>query len=146
MSSERRPFRDIEQMLNQWRQQFDELTQRTTPFEFRFGELESMTVDLADHGDEFVVTADVPGFKKDDITVNVTDSMLRIRAEHEEEHEETEEMYLQQERSHRSMSRSLRLPEPVNADEVAARYQNGVLTVTLPKTEPSTEGQNIDVE
>ncbi len=96
-----------------------------------------VSVDVADRDDEYVATADLPGFAEDDIEVTIRDDVLRIEAEHEEStaaDEDTDEgRYIRRERRHQSASRSVTLPEPVEAASATARYHNGVLTVTLPK-------------
>ncbi|TYL36482.1 hypothetical protein CV102_21905 [Natronococcus pandeyae] len=107
-----------------------------------------MGIDLADHGAEFDLTADVPGFERDDIDLRLADTTVHITAEHgEAETEEREEFSIKSERERRSLSRSVRLPESVDADAVEATYKNGVLTVMLPKIEPSeVDGQMIDIK
>lgn len=108
----------------------------------------TMGIDLADHGDQFVLTADVPGFEKDEIDLRLSDHTIHITAEREHETtDEREEYYLKSERARESMSRAVRIPEPVEEDAVAASYKNGVLTITLPKRDPADpNGQQIDIE
>ncbi|MFC7081863.1 Hsp20/alpha crystallin family protein [Halorussus caseinilyticus] len=91
---------------------------------------------MADHGDEFVVTADLPGYQKSDIDVTLRGDHLQIRAESEQESEETDEddgQYIRKERRHRAVNRSVTFPEDVDEEGISAQYRNGVLTVTLPK-------------
>lgn len=119
---------------------------------------ESMAVDLVERDDEYVATIDLPGFSRDDVEVRVTDDALHVEAHHEETREmsEMDEMgegtemgeatYLRRERSHRTMERSIRLPEPVDADGTEATFQNGVLTVTVPRAEPLSSAKQIDIE
>ena len=101
-------------------------------------------VDVADHGDELVVTADLPGFTTEEIDLTLRGDELRIRAEREQEREESrggeagdagadETRYIRKERRHQSVSRAVMLPEEVDEENVSAEYRNGVLTVTLPK-------------
>ena len=109
-----------------------------------------MGVDLVDHGDEFVVTVDVPGFDAEDIDLQLSDDTLHVAAKRERterEADEAEEVYIRNERARRTVRRSIRFPEPVEEDEVEATYRNGVLTVTLPKMEPTDlEGKSIDIQ
>ncbi|SEH18129.1 HSP20 family protein [Natronorubrum sediminis] len=143
------PFEGLEKQFERLQRQFEDVT-RTWNFDrFGFPEMEaaSMGIDLVDRGDEFVLTADVPGFERDEIDVRLSDSTLSITAEHEEEMEEREELYLKSERAHRAISRSVRLPESIDEDGISATYNNGVLTLTLPKVEPTEVGGNkIEVE
>jgi HSP20 family protein len=94
-----------------------------------------MAVDLVERDDTFVVTADLPGFERDDVEVTVTDHTLRIEAggETTDREEDEEGRYLRQERRHRSVDRSVRLPEEVDTDAATGTMRHGVLTVTLPK-------------
>ena len=105
-------------------------------------------IDVADHGEELVVTADVPGFEKDDIDVTLRGETLRISAEQQQESEEGDGdgQYIRKERRHKSVSRSVTLPEEVDEENVSAEYHNGVLTVTLPKLSAGEgESQHIDI-
>ncbi|WP_254533783.1 Hsp20/alpha crystallin family protein [Natrinema gelatinilyticum] len=143
------PFDGFEKQLNRLQQQFENMTKMWDPRQFGFPESEmtEMGVDLVDQGDEFVLTADVPGFERDEIDVRLSDRTLNITAEHEESTEEQEELYLKSERAHKSITRSVRIPEPVDEENVSATYNNGVLTLTLPKQEPSdVGGHRIEVE
>lgn len=150
MTTDGNPFRSLERQFERMQRQFEEALEMWDVD--RFGpattDTTTMGIDLADHGDEFVLTADVPGFEKDDIELRLSDDTMHVTAEREhEETEERDEFYIRSERERRSLSRSVRLPEPVDEDAVEATYQNGVLTVTLPKREPSdVEGQTIDIE
>ena len=137
----RNPFEDIERM-------FDRMSRQLEGVE---GDLfdASVPVDVEDTGDAFVVTADLPGFASSDINVELTGERLTISAERtdetESEFESTEEdtqtgepdelprHYVRRERTQRSVSRSIQLPDAVEDDETTASYRNGVLTVTLPK-------------
>ncbi|WP_254526091.1 Hsp20/alpha crystallin family protein [Natrinema caseinilyticum] len=149
MTDESDPFDGFERQLNRLQQQFENITRMWDRERFGLPESEmtEMGVDLVDHGDEFVLTADVPGFDSDEIDVRLSDHTLNITAEHEESTEEQEELYLKSERSHRSITRSVRIPEPVDEENVSATYNNGVLTLTLPKQKPSdVGGHRIEVE
>jgi len=130
------PFEEIERI-------FDRMSEEFGAEPFTAGE--SMAVDVVDRGDEFVVTADVPGFGKDDIDVTLADQTLRIAAEREEESAEEAADYVRRERRQASTSRSVRLPATVEEEGISATYKHGVLTITLPKREGGG-GQRIEVE
>jgi HSP20 family protein len=127
------PFGDIEELI-------DVMT----------GGLEAsgdVPVDVADAGDEFVVVADLPGYDRDDVQVQLTDATtLSLSARRETETVEEADRYVSRERTSQSVSRSVGLPEPVVETEASASYENGVLTVTLPKqTTESDSGTDIPV-
>ncbi len=94
--------------------------------------------------DNFTIRVEVPGLKREDIAVSLQDDALVISGERKEEkiHEGTE--VHRQERFYGKFQRALTLPAPVAADKVKAAYQDGVLTVTLPKAEEAKPKQ-IDV-
>jgi HSP20 family protein len=107
-------------------------------------------VDVADSGDEVVVTADLPGFDRDDIQVSASDRSLTLRAtrDHSEESGSESESgtYLRRERRHESVSRSVALPVDVDDAGASATYRNGVLTVRLPKIEGGEHSHRIEIE
>jgi len=98
-------------------------------------------VDVADKDKEIQVTAELPGMDEKDIEVTLSGDMLTIKGEKKEEREEKERNYYFSERRFGSFQRSFRLPEGVNPDKVEARFDKGVLTVTLPKTAEAAKRQ-----
>ncbi len=92
-------------------------------------------LDIVEEDGNILVHASLPGFNPDDITVSVEDDVLTIKGQTEEEHERKEGGYLLRERRSGSFYRSLRLPETVDADKAEPHYENGVLTITMPKVE-----------
>lgn len=136
MKSQSNPFSELERMFERMTRQFGDTTQwweGEGPEKFWSIGAESMRIDIKETDDEYVVTADLPGFTRDDVEVSLYNHTLRIEAAAEEHHEEHEEQYIRSERHHRSKSRSIKLPEEVDADGVSATMENGVLTVTLPR-------------
>ena len=93
----------------------------------------SIRIDVADTGEAFVVTADLPGFDREDIEVTLTDRRLELSAERAAEHEEAGPEYLRRERRRGTLRRSVHLPERVEREGAEAAYEHGVLTVTVPK-------------
>lgn len=92
------------------------------------------SVDLRDTGQEYVVHADLPGIPPDDVEVTLDGRMLTIRGETRAEVERNESGYLLKERRAGSFIRTISLPSPVEADEVRSSFENGKLTITLPKS------------
>ena len=87
---------------------------------------------------EYRVTLEIPGMDERDVEVSVQDDVLTIKAEKKEEKEEKGKNRYFSERRYGMCARSFRLPANVKADAITAGMKNGVLTVALPKTEPST--------
>ena len=92
-------------------------------------------MDLVETEDDFVLRADLPGLTDEDVKVEVEDNILTISGERKAEHEERKEGYYRVERASGSFSRSLTLPEGVDAGAVKANFDNGVLEVRVPKPE-----------
>lgn len=93
--------------------------------------------DVIDEGKQFRVKMDVPGIKKNEIKLNVTENSLEVSGEHKEESEEKKKNYLTKERSQVSYYRTLPLSENVDASKVKAKLTDGVLDITLPKSKPT---------
>jgi HSP20 family protein len=90
-------------------------------------------MDLVETQDDFVLKADLPGIGEDDVGIELENNVLTISGERKTEHEERHEGYYRVERATGSFARSLSLPEGVDPDAVNASFENGVLTVRIPK-------------
>lgn len=91
----------------------------------------SLSVNIREEDDAYVLSALVPGLTADDLNIQILDDVVRIDGEYQLD----EEQYLMQELPRGSFTRTLRLPAPIEADSVDAKIKNGVLTLTLPKAE-----------
>jgi HSP20 family protein len=92
-------------------------------------------MDLAETEDHFVLRADLPGLSEDDVKIELEDATLTISGERRSEHEDKGEGFYRVERAFGSFSRSLTLPQGVDADGVTAGFDRGVLEVRIPKPE-----------
>jgi HSP20 family protein len=92
-------------------------------------------LDVAENDDQYVVTVELPGTKKDDVTVEVHGSVLAIRSEKSNEREEENEQRRCVERTDGSFSRSFTLPVSADGERVNAAFRNGVLTVDIANRE-----------
>jgi HSP20 family protein len=101
-------------------------------------------LDVHEDADNFIIRAEMPGLKREDITVSLQDGALVISGERKVEKVEEGVEVHRQERYYGKFQRALTLPAPVAADKVKAQYKDGILTVTLPKTEEAKPKQ-IDV-
>ncbi len=95
-------------------------------------------VELFENDGELVVRAELPGLKKDDVKVELTDDALTIHGERRSEHEEDGEGYYRSEFSYGSFHRRVPLPEGANPDDATAKFHDGVLEVTMPARKPVT--------
>lgn len=91
-------------------------------------------VDLVERDGGYEIQAELPGMNRDQIEIRLSDGMMTIKGEKSAEHVEDKENYHLRERSYGSFQRSFRIPAGVNADKVEARFENGVLKITLPKS------------
>jgi HSP20 family protein len=92
-------------------------------------------MDLVETDDHFVLRADLPGLNEDDVSIELEDRVLTISGERKAEHEDRKDGYHRVERAYGSFARSLTLPEGVDADDVQASFDKGVLEVRIPKPE-----------
>lgn len=88
--------------------------------------------DILDKGDSFLMKADMPGFNKEDIRINVQGNQLTITAEHKQEVTDNKKNFVRHERRYGTLSRSFDI-QGINAAKISAAYTNGVLELTLPK-------------
>jgi HSP20 family protein len=94
-------------------------------------------MDLVETGDHLVLRADLPGMSEDDVDIEIKDGVLTVSGERKAEHEEKGEGFHRVERSFGSFSRSLSLPDGVDAGRIEANFADGVLEVRVPKPEES---------
>jgi HSP20 family protein len=105
------------------------------------------TLDVKENEKEITVKADLPGIDENDINLTIHDGVLNLRGEKKIERADERENYHLMERSYGSFQRSIRLPETIDEDKVEARFDKGVLTVTLPKRPEMVKAQKkIDIK
>lgn len=101
--------------------------------------------DVSDIGDAYKLEAELPGFKKEDISIDIKDERLTISAERKMENEENKPNYIKQERYYGSYKRSFGL-EGINSDAIEASYVDGILSLKLPKQVPVVpESRRIEI-
>jgi HSP20 family protein len=94
-----------------------------------------LAVDVVENKDDFVVKASIPGINPQDLDVSYSDDTLTIKGEIKSDNEYKEDQYHLRERRYGSFARSISLPTKIKGDAIDASYQNGVLTLRLPKAE-----------
>ncbi len=101
-----------------------------------FGNMLSVpAVNIMENKDDFKITMAIPGMKKEELNIDIEGNMLTVSAETKQEKQNKEGKFTRKEYNYSSFSRSFTLPEGVMMDKIAALYENGELTLTLPKTE-----------
>ena len=99
--------------------------------------LPAFRTDIRDQGDKFLLEAELPGFNKEDISLELKDGILTIKAEHKENNDQTDDkgQYLRRERRYGSFARSFDV-SGIDETGISAAYNNGILELTLPKQVP----------
>lgn len=132
------PFREMISLRDAMNRLFDESFVQPLA---RWPEIEgqrgqALALDLEETDNDLVVTTTLPGVKAEDVDISVRDNVLSIRAETSRETKEGQEgKYYLKERFYGAFQRAITLPVAVNPDKAEARFEDGVLTLTLPKAE-----------
>ncbi len=134
MSMERwDPFRDMLSLREAMDRLFQESFVRPTSAMLSAAR-GTIPVDVTESGDSYAVYATIPGIKPENVEITIDNNVLTMRGETTSEEQRKEQNYIMHERHSASFSRSITLPGPVDAEHAQARYEHGVLTLTLPKT------------
>ena len=139
------PFRDMMTLRDAMGQLFEESMVRRSPFgAWPFGRREEASmpaIDMYETEGDVMVKASLPGLKPEEVDITITGTALEIRGETKEETEEKRGDYFYKERSYGAFQRSLTLPVEIKADEAEATFENGVLTLKMPKAEQAKAKQ-----
>jgi HSP20 family protein len=134
-----RPIRELERMRKEmdhlWNSFFEERP-RLKAEEVREW---FPSLDVVETKDNIVVKAEIPGMDPKEIDISLSNEILTIKGEKKQEKEEKEENYHLIERTHGKFVRSVRLPGEVKSEKINASYKNGVLNITLPKSEEAKQ-------
>ena len=130
-----RPFRDLVSIQDEMNRLFDDFFGRPLARTEWTEGVWSPTVDVSEDKDNMIIKAEMPGMKKEDVKISIQDNVLTLKGEKKQEKEEKDKNYHRVERSYGSFCRSFQLPTSVKTDKIKANYRDGVLNITLPKTE-----------
>jgi HSP20 family protein len=133
----RTPLRELDRMERRMRRLFEDRGL------FAF---EAPATDVYETEADYVVELEVPGFDRDELTVEVADHTLVVSGEHEEEAEKAGRELLLHERLERRFERRFELPREVDADKVVAQCEKGVLTVHVPKTGSKAKPRKVTIK
>ncbi len=122
-------------------------------FQSRFPNLENLrrinlifpSIDMFEKDNQIVVKVELPGIDKENVNISVSDGLLNIKGEVKKEKEVKDEDYYYSERSIGSFARSISLPSKVKEDKIEAKYDDGILEITLPKA-PETKVKDVKVK
>jgi HSP20 family protein len=129
------PFRELEDVSNRLNSLFGKLPVRAESGADMLAVADWMpTVDISETDAGYLIKAEIPEVKKEDVKVNIQDGMLTISGERHQEKEEKNKRYHRLERAYGSFSRSFRMPDDADENTVNAEFKDGMLNVTLPKS------------
>jgi len=130
------PFQELRQMD-------DTMNRLWRGFRGSSGSIEdwNISMDVIQRPDEVIVKASIPGVKPETVDLAIEDDVLTLRAERKPDFDDDKSIYLIQERPTGSFYRALRLPETVDTNKIQSTYENGVLTISLPKAEEKKKKQ-----
>lgn len=133
--------RDFDSIFDDFRRSFDIMMRPYYPMEMQMQEMGMLPVryaplDFIDEGDHYKVHAELPGFAKDDVDVQINADGLSIRAVKKTEKEDKKKNYLHRERAYSSFERSIAFPEEVDPAKAEGIMKEGILELKLPKKEP----------
>ncbi len=143
------PFEEMEKRFEEFfRRPFSMFGPSWLP-RVKFPEMGVVTpdVDIFEDGNDVVVKAEMPGMKKENIEVNLTDDMITVSGEKKKEEKVEKKDYYRVERSYGSFTRSFKLPKDVESDKAKATFKDGVLEIRVPKTaEAISKEKKIPIE
>ena len=135
------PFRDLGLLQDRMNRMFDDAGRGWRNEEPAATTRWSPSVDIFETEGEIVVKAELPGMKREDITLHLENNVLTLRGERKFEKETKEENYHRIERSYGNFSRSFSIPATVDEEKIRADYKDGVLKIALPKKEQAKPKQ-----
>jgi HSP20 family protein len=135
------PYRELVSMQNILDRLFGDFSARQGAWGSWEDRTLSLPVDLVENDREYLLTAELPGIKPEDVDISITGSTLTIKGEFTEEQESEQKNVHFRERRYGKFQRSATLPNSVDADHIEAVFENGVLRLTLPKQEQAKPKQ-----
>ena len=140
------PFRELSALQGRMNRLFEETLPTTHKEDEELNQRAFYpAVDIHEGNKEITLKADLPGIKKEDVHLDIDDGMITLKGERKFEKEDKQDNYHRIERSYGSFHRSFTLPPAVDRDKIKAKYSNGILEITLPKTEEA-KPKSIPVE
>jgi HSP20 family protein len=151
------PFRDPFALMRQMTSEFDRFFESSPWGSFRWPWLRTRStdeprtwmpqIDVVERDNRLITRIDLPGMKKEDVKVEVTDGYLTISGERKSEAEEKKDQFYRCERQYGSFYRSVPLPEGVKVEDVKATFADGVLEVSVPlPAKPESKARRVEIE
>ncbi len=135
---------DIERQLTKLGKDIQEFVERIVPLEDKGHDFRPVC-DIIESNETFIIKLDLPGMSKKEINIALKEHVLTVKGERAEELNDSE-VFRRQERATGVFSRSFALPENVNTAETDAVFRNGVLTITMPKSDVLNDAESIPIK
>jgi HSP20 family protein len=133
------PLKELETLHDRIQRYFEDFTN----FGFTFADNFNPRIDISEDNDSINVVAEIPGVKKENVKITLQDNILTIEGEKKKEEEKKEKNYYRSERVFGSFKRSFTLPTEVDADNVEAKFENGMLNIRLKKLNPKPKKEKV---
>lgn len=133
------PLKEFETIHDRIQRYFEDFSN----FGFNFTDNFNPRIDITEDEKNIHVTAEIPGVKKDNLKITLQDNILTIEGEKKKEEEKKEKNYYRSERVFGSFKRSFTLPVEVNSDKVNAKFEDGMLNITVEKLEPKPKNEKV---
>lgn len=142
-----RDLRLMRQMTRDIERMFGDFGMRTPVFDRAIADMTWLPeLEIFERDNRFVVRADLPGLKKEDVKVNIQDNVLTLEGERKVEEEVNKEGFHRTERSYGTFFRSVPLPEGVKVDQIDAKFKDGVLEIAIPMEPTKKAVKNVEVK
>jgi HSP20 family protein len=129
------PFRDLLSIQDEMNQVFRRAIGQGDQGEAAEARLWAPAIDISERKDAYIVTAELPGIRPEDLEVSLEDGVLTIKGERKFSQESSDQQWHRVERRYGAFRRTITLPTQTNADEIEASFENGLLEVVVPKAE-----------
>ena len=133
------PLRELETLHDRIQRYFDDFPN----LGFNMSDSFSPKIDVSEDKNNIIVTAEIPGVKKDNIKITLQDNILTVEGEKKKEKEEKDKNFYRSERSYGSFKRSFTLPVEVDSEKVEAKFEDGMLHITLKKLEQKVKTEKV---
>ncbi|MGK9368929.1 Hsp20/alpha crystallin family protein [Melioribacter sp. Ez-97] len=133
------PLKELETLHDRIQRYFEDFTN----FGFTFADNFNPRIDISEDNDSIHVVAEIPGVKKENVKITLQDNILTIEGEKKKEEEKKDKNYYRSERVFGSFKRSFTLPTEVDADNVEAKFDNGMLNIRLKKLNPKPKKEKV---
>lgn len=148
---EEHPFeftRQLDRVFQRFMNEFEDTFRTFPPMRWKtlFPEARFPLCDVADLGDRYEITMEIPGIEKEKIDINVNSNSVQVKAETGTKEEERGKNYVYRERKHRMFHRHIDLPEDVVSSKAEAKLRNGELQIVIPKKAPKLEEKALKLE